>query len=319
MRGFLEKFPISIFSITMGTLGTALLSLKAWLPYLNGLYLFWGITGTIIFVLSFLMYLLKVIFVPSAVYKEFMHPVSLQFFATFTIGSMLVGKFLSYYYSWGGLLILVFTVLHLLLTLMIMAQWVRQTHFEIHHMNPSWFIPIVGTVIGPLVGKDVLPIWFNIFLVSVGSFFYVVIGAILIYRIIFHHPLPDRLVPTFMIFIAPPSAIAITIAYLLGVQSYLGIFFYGIAVFYLMLLLLLSDMFFKLRYELSWWAYTFPIAIFGNATMVFSEVLPWLSWLGVVVYIVLNIVVFGLLFVTLARLVNGKLFAEPTSKFPENG
>jgi tellurite resistance protein len=319
MRAFLEKFPISIFSVTMGTFGTALLSLKMGLPYSNVLYLFWGLTGTIIFVLSLIVYLLKVVSVPNAVYKEFMHPISLQFFATFTIGAMLLSKFLSSYFSWGTLLILIFTVFHLILTLMIMAQWIRQTSFEIHHMNPSWFIPIVGTVIGPLVGKDVLPLWFNVFLVSVGTFFYVVIGAILMYRIIFHHPLPDRLVPTFVIFIAPPSAIAITISYLLGVQSYLGIFFYGIAVFFLMLLLFLVDMFFKLKYELSWWAYTFPVAIFGNATMTFKEILPWLNWLGIVVYVVLNIIVFGLLFVTLARLINGKLFVEPAPKVQENG
>jgi len=78
-------------------------------------------------------------------------------------------------------------------------------------------------------------------------------------------------------------------------------------------------MFFRLKYELSWWAYTFPIAIFGNATMTFKEILPWLNWLGIVVYVVLNIIMFGLLFVTLARLMNGKLFVEPAPKVPENG
>ena len=39
------------------------------------------------------------------------------------------------------------TVLHLGFTLYVLSAWLHQTHFEISHINPAWFIPIVGNIL----------------------------------------------------------------------------------------------------------------------------------------------------------------------------
>lgn len=30
--------------------------------------------------------------------------------------------------------------------------WIYQPHFEIHHISPAWFIPVVGNILAPVAG-----------------------------------------------------------------------------------------------------------------------------------------------------------------------
>ena len=53
---------------------------------------------------------------------------------------------ISKYLWWSG------AVLQLIFTFIIMSKWIRQNNFEIHHINPSWFIPVVGNMIAPIAG-----------------------------------------------------------------------------------------------------------------------------------------------------------------------
>jgi len=94
------------------------------------------------------------------------------------------------------------TVLHLALTLYVMSSWMHHTKYEITHMNPAWFIPVVGNILVPIAGLHHAPAEVSWFFYSVGLFFWPVLTAILFYRLIFHTSLPERFVPTLFIFIA---------------------------------------------------------------------------------------------------------------------
>ena len=101
-------------------------------------------------------------------------------------------------------------------------------------------------------------------------------------RIIFHHQLAKKLIPTFFIFIAPPAV---------GFVSYLRItngsidmfsmFLYFIGLFILLLLLFMIKMYDTKEFFISWWAYTFPLASITIATlmleMVFHTVITYLA------------------------------------------
>lgn len=44
------------------------------------------------------------------------------------------------------------TVLQFLASILIISSWIHHTHYEIKHMTPGWFIPIVGSLIIPIAG-----------------------------------------------------------------------------------------------------------------------------------------------------------------------
>ena len=315
MKFQLDKLPVSLFASVMGLMGVALLSLLiekhfsiAW-----RISFLWAILGITVFILITILYLLKVVLYFKAVKEEFFHPVGLSFFATITISTMLVGNFIQNIRNEiGGWLIGIGAIGQLIFLVFTISQWIRQTYFEIHHMNPAWFIPIVGIVLVDIFAKNLFPDWFLWFCLSVGGFFYLTFSAILLYRIIFHHPLPQKLIPTLMILVAPPSAFTIIFLQLMEGTT-LSLFWYSISVFFVILLLTLVDMFLKIKFDLSYWAYTFPLALFGNATIAMTTVLPFLRWFGYGIAIVVNLLVVGISITTLYRLIKGSLF-EPSKE-----
>lgn len=310
----LSKIPISLFSVVMGVMGVALASARVEkvLALYPRISLIWLWAGVGIFAVASILYLLKVFFAFEAVKAEFFHPISLSFFATFSVAVLLVGQgFRLINSSVGEKIFLAGSILQFLFSLGILATWLKQTHFEIKHMNPSWFIPAVGNILVPALG-DFLPLWVQGLFLSIGGFLWVILMVILFYRLIFHHPLPDKLIPTLFILIAPPSVMAIAIAKMSGSETALA--FYWIAFFFLLILLTFFNWFTKIHFSLSWWAYTFPLAAFTIASVVLSRELPFLLWVGVGTGIILNVIVLVLTLLTLLFLLQGKLFQENEEK-----
>ncbi|NPV39346.1 C4-dicarboxylate transporter/malic acid transport protein [Brevinematales bacterium NS] len=304
----LSKIPISLFSVIMGIMGVTLASarLEKVFNLPHNISLVWLWTGVVIFAVVSLLYLLKVFFAFESVKAEFFHPVALSFFATVSVATILVGQGLRLVSSPVGEKIFVAgSVLQFLFSLAIISSWLKQSHFEIQHMNPSWFIPAVGNILVPALG-DFLPPWIQWFFLSIGGFLWFLLMVILFYRLIFHHPLPDKLIPTLFILIAPPSVMAIALSKMSGQE--MAIVFYWIAFFFVLILFTFINWFTKIRFALSWWAYTFPLAAFTIASVVLSREFPFLLWVGVGTGIVLNIVVLGLFFFTMLYLLKGKLF-----------
>ncbi|NPA87464.1 SLAC1 anion channel family protein [Caminibacter pacificus] len=271
MQRNLAYFPIQLFAVIMGLSGITIATAKAWhflnLP-IHWLYLLLLVIDTIAFFVILTLYLIKLIKYPDMVKKEFNHPIKSSFFAAISISFLLVSIA---YMDFAPTITVVFwyigAILQIIFTFIVIKFWIIND-FEVHHINPAWFIPIVGNVLVPVAGVDVAPLFVNLFFFSIGMFFWIVLFTIVVYRMIFHHPLGKRLIPTFFILIAPPAVGFISYFRItFGLVDMFSLFLYSIALFILILLFSMYKMFIKLQFFISWWAYTFPLAAITIATI----------------------------------------------------
>ncbi len=254
-------------------------------------------TALLFFVLI-LFYVIKAIKYPTDVVAEFKHPVKLAFVPSFSIAMLLLSVALLnvaprasfWLWSFGALL-------HLTATLYVLSSWIHHTKYEIAHLNPAWFIPVVGNLVVPIAGIQHAPLDVSWFFFSVGVFFWPVLTALIFNRLIFHGSLPERFMPTLFIFIAPPAVGFIAWFNLTGGVDSVGRVLYFIALSFTMLLASQLRHFTRLKFFLSWWAYSFPLAAMTIATLLMSKVTGgvFYSTLAVVLLTVLSLVVAGLL------------------------
>jgi tellurite resistance protein len=283
----LEHLPISIFAMVMGTSGLAIAWKKAHhvlgLPAEIGLALQWWALG--LFAVLALVYLAKIIRHWGAVKHEFAHPVRLNFFPASSISLLLLA--VAFTDTLPGLAFAFWSLgaaLHLGFTLTVMSSWIHHTHYDIKHANPAWFIPVVGNIIVPVAGVSFAPAEISWFFFSIGLVFWLVLMTIVMYRLFFHEPLPERLTPTLFILIAPPAVGFIAWVKLNGgeIDAFARIL-YHVALFLTLLLASNALRFFRVRFFLSAWAYSFPLAAITIATLIMAEkgsglFMP-LSWL----------------------------------------
>jgi tellurite resistance protein len=124
----------------------------------------------------------------------------------------------------------------------------------------------------PVVGVDAQNEMVNMFFYAIGIFFWLVLFTIVIYRMVFHHPVGQRLLPTFFILIAPPAVGFISYFRItFGLIDTDSLFLYFIALFIFILLLTMAKSFIKLKFFISWWAYTFPMAAITIATILMDS------------------------------------------------
>ena len=270
----LKYFPVSFFAMVMGLTGLAIAWHKAQSVFSLSVDL-----GTPILVLAaglfailLALYLTKLVRYRAAVKAELGHPIHLNFVPTISISLILLAiGMLPYSPGISGVLWVLGTSLHLLLTLYVMGVWLHHEHFEIHHMNPAWFIPVVGNVLVPIAG---VPLGFgelSWFFFSAGMVFWLVLFTIIFYRVLFHHPMAERMMPTFFILIAPPAVGFIAYLRLTGeLDAFARILFYS-GLFLTLLLATQAGRFLRIPFYLSWWAYSFPLAAITIATLAMYE------------------------------------------------
>lgn len=303
-RSRLQHFPVAFFAVVMGVAGFAIAVQRAeatlGLGSGAGIGLAWAAAG--LFVLILAMYLTKLLRFRDQVAKELAHPIKASFFPAISIGLVLLSVALSP--AAAGLsfaLLAAGAALQLALTLFVLARWIGPTTFEIQHANPSWFIPVVGNILVPVAAVDHGLVEVGWFFFSVGLLFWLVLQAIVLYRLIFHPPLPDKLVPTLAILMAPPAVGFLAYVELTGaLDGFARVLFYA-ALFTGSLLLASLRRFVGLRFFLSWWAYSFPLAALTIAAIAMHgltaqhafAVLAWalLAALGAVVVVLVVLTV----------------------------
>lgn len=238
----------------------------------------------IIFVTISILYVIKLIQFRDDVKKEFNHPIKLSFFPTFSISLLLLSiAFLSVNMPISKYLWIFGAIIHFIFTIKIISIWIQHTKFEIKHMNPAWFIPAVGNILVPVAGVSHFSPEISWFFFSVGLFFWIALLIIFFNRIIFHNPLPDKLLPTFFILIAPPAIGFISLVKLMGEVNEFSKILYYFGLFIVFLLFTQVNLFRKIKFYLSWWAYSFPIAAITIASILMFhetniEFFKYLSW-----------------------------------------
>ncbi len=292
----LQHMPIQLFSIIMGLSGLAIMFAKAYhilgMPY--WIYTTVLFVDTVLFLVIFTAYMFKLILYTQEVKKEFYHPVKSSFMAAISISFLLLSiAFYDYAPTLSILLWYIGTPLQLVFTFFIIKYWIHND-LKVVHSNPAWFIPIVGNVLVPVIGVEAAPISVSLFFFSFGMFFWIVLFTITLNRIIFHHQLAKKFMPTFFIYIAPP-AIGF-VSYLRITAGSIDIFsmsLYFIGLFILLLLLFMIKMYDTKEFFISWWAYTFPLASITIATltleMIFHSSLTYVA--SVVLLLITSIVV----------------------------
>ena len=182
-------------------------------------------------------------------------------------------------------------------TLVIVARWIGPGALQPVTLSPATFLAPVGSVLVPLAGVQLGFVEISWFFFSVGLVLWLVVLTMLIARLFALPTLPDRLLPTLMMLIAPPSLLML--AYLRldpdAGHVFARVLYYA-SVFFLMVVLTQLRRLIRIDFALSWWAYTFPLAAFTIATLTFAERtgINELYYLGAITYLTLACLVAGL-------------------------
>jgi tellurite resistance protein len=314
----LAHFPVAFFAAVMGSAGFAIATQRAEQTFGAGNVASTAISvfaGGLFLVLA-AVYLAKALRHPAAVLAEWRHPVRLSFFATVSIGVLLLSvTALPHARLAAESLWLVGTTLQLFVSLSILSAWIGDRKFETPHLNPAWFIPAVGNIVVPLAGVPLGHVETSWFFFAVGVLFWVVLLTLVFNRLIFHHPLPERLVPTLMILVAPPAVAFLAYMRLTGgaLDPFARILFYAALSLFLLVACQIRRLV-RLRFALSWWAYSFPLAALTTATAVYGEAIgsALLKAVFVALYALLAAVMTLLAFLTIRALARGEIMQPET-------
>ena len=258
-----------MFAIVMGLSGLSIAYQKAaqlfHLPTLIPAFL--ALLTSLVFVAIVSTYLLKFLKYPQQVKAELNHPVRINFFAAFPISLLLLSvMFHDIHIQVATVLWWIGMVLQGYLTFYTISYWINR-NLEIQFSNPAWFIPIVGNVLVPVGGIDIVNHNFLMYFFSVGMLFWIILSTIIINRIIFHHLLASKFMPTLFIFIAPPAVGTIAYVKLTGEFDLFASFLFNIGLFFTLLLIFMYKNFIKLEFFISWWAFTFPLTAMTIASI----------------------------------------------------
>lgn len=296
----IKFLPISAFATVMGLSGFTIAWEKAQsLTGLSGVAAAALTITALLFAVLLLAYGSKLTVYRPEVLKELRHPVRLSFFPTVSISLVLLSiATLELNHELSAALWMGGSALHLLFTLYVLGAWINHEHFQIQHMNPAWFIPVVGNILVPIAGVAHGYVEVSWFFFSIGLLFWLVLLTIVFYRIIFHAPLPGKLVPTLFILIAPPAVGFIAYVKLTGGIDVFARLLYYSGLFVTLLLFTQLHRFARLKFFLSWWAYSFPLAAITIATLVMYQQLGngFFRVLGIALLTVLTLVI-GMLLV----------------------
>lgn len=265
----LKFYPVMMFAIVMGVSGLTIAYQKAaefiGFPHYIGYYMMYIALG--LFAVISLVYLIKFAAYPKAVMNEWKHPVRINFFSAISISMLMLAIITRHdFHTMGAWFWYAGTALHTFMTLYTISFWIGHNQ-EIAHSNPAWFIPIVGNILVPVGGIGLAPHSFLMYYFSVGFFFWIIFLAIVLNRVIFHHQLAQKFLPTLFIMLAPPAVGFIAYFKLFHTVDTFAHFIYSIALFFTFMLAFMFKRFLGLKYFISWWAFIFPLAAMAIAAM----------------------------------------------------
>lgn len=309
----IHDLPVTFFTIVMGLVGFTL-SLGAVERAL-------GLTSVmsdvalavtaLVFMMIALAYLLKLIRYPAAAKGEWNHPIKLAFFPAISISMLLLSAaLLDHSEPLARGLWLIAVALQAALTIAVISSWISTRSFQHGHLTPAWFIPAVGNVIAPIAGAQLGYIELSWFFMSAGLIFWLVLLTLVMNRLIFHDPLPERLQPTLVILIAPPAVGFLSWVQLTGEVEVMGRILLNSAYLFTLIVAVQIPRILRVPFSLSFWALSFPFAAVTTASLSYAALTG--SWahkaIGLALFAVLCTIIAGLLVKTLPALRSGAAF-----------
>ena len=268
----LQYFPVSWFATVMGMCGLSIAWNRAEHFFNPGFCLsslLLGLTSLWFFLLIGI-YATKIVKYPAEVRAELTHPVKQAFAPTFSISLLLLSiAYLQSAREFSFWLWAIGTAGHLDFTFYMLSSWMHHTKYEIAHLNPAWFIPVVGNILVPIAGMQHGIPDISWFFFSLGLFFWPILTAV-------------GFISWFN---------------LTGNINAFGHILYSVAAVFTLLLLSQINRFRRIPFFLSWWAYSFPLAAMTIATFLMAKIT------GQAMYLWLGAGLLGLLSALIAMLV----------------
>ncbi|MCE6959152.1 SLAC1 anion channel family protein [Cereibacter sphaeroides] len=270
----LAHYPVAFFTLGMGMMGLTL-ALRAG----EGAFGLGPEASRAALVLSLTLlglvaagYLAKALFHPAAVAADWHHPVRIAFFPAMPISLLLLSvALLDEAPSLAGQVWIAGAVLQALLALSVIAAWIGHRPFSHAQLTPVWFIPAVGNVIVPISGVPLGHPEIAWLFFSGGLVFWIVLLTLVMNRLMFHDPLPGRMVPTLMILVAPPAVSFVAWLKLTGEVGAFGHILLSIAYVFALIVGTQLPKFARMPFALSWWALSFPLAALTIASFAYAE------------------------------------------------
>ena len=125
----------------------------------------------------------------------------------------------------------------------------------------------------------------------------------------FNNPMPEKLMPTLFLLIAPPAVGFVAYMRLTGDLDYFARVLYFSGLFLTLLLLIQVKRFSKLQFFLSWWAYSFSIAAITIASFHMYETtqIQMYLYIGSGLLALLTLIVIYLLIRTVSAVINNEI------------
>lgn len=269
----LQFFPIMMFAIVMGLSGLTMVYKRVsevlyFPPFISILMM---IITSVVFLFILYFYTLKLMKHKNEVKKEFSHPVRINFFAASSISILLLSMIYRHNIDEiSQILFIMGAILHIFFTFYTIKFWINN-NLEMQHSNPAWFIPIVGNLIVPIAGKGFVDDFVLYFYFSIGIFFWIILFSIILNRIIFHNQFAPKFMPTLFILIAPPSIGFISYIKLTGNLDFFAQILFNLGLFFTILVFVMYKNFINIKFFISWWAFTFPMAAITLSTILMYE------------------------------------------------
>jgi len=307
------NFHITFFAIVLGLAGFTLAVQKAGglQPALHPVSSVLLYVTTALFALVSVIYLYKGFVCPGAIRQELNHPVKINFFPLvakilLVLSVVMLERNMSVsFYSWAA-----GTVLQFIASIFVISEWIQHERFKIEHMTPGWFIPIVGSIIVPIAGVKHGFVELSWFFFSVGLVFWMILLVIVLYRMFFHAPIAERLLPTMFILFAPPAIGFIAYVRLTGggLDGF-GRILYYFSLFMFFLVLYQLPRLIKINFYLSWWAYSFPLAAKTLASFLMMSLIqdPFISFIAWFELVFLTLIIAILIVKTTVAVSRGEI------------
>lgn len=272
-----SDIPVSVFVIVPSLVGTALAAMRAARLWNHPAWI-WQVSlvlATLIFFALAALYLVKSLRRQDAVADELCDPQAVALASGFSIGLLLLAQAVADIHSETARTLWVAgVVIHSLLMLLSFSLWLRG-NIAIEKLTPIWFMPAVGNVLVPIAGVQFYPPEVMWFFFGTGVLLWLALFPLVLCRLVFRPPLPDRLAFAVFILIAPPAAAFLGYTHLTGfIDVFARVLFYS-ALFLTLTVLLRSAWLPRHAFTSGWWAIGFPLAAMTLATMRYFEMSRW--------------------------------------------
>ena len=285
-HGF-SSIPAPLFGAALGLTGLSLAWQRAeGMGFLsaNGVSGVLLILAGMVSLLIFSGYGLKLARMPNAVRADMLNPARVTSLGAAPMTLMLLPAgmlpYLSPQTGGLGLVWLVGALAHLGLATWLVARWMR-VRPKLSDVTPAWFVPLVGMAVAASAGGDLGYGALATGITLAGAIAWIALLPFVMWRLVAGPALPDALVPTVFVLVAPPALVALGLGSLADPTSDTAMlaaaFFYVSCVFLVPVTAVIARRVMDitaLGFTHGWWSATFPLAALASAGMQTQAMLP---------------------------------------------